>query len=1493
MNIPFCGIVPPVNASTKQNIFRLTLLSSSARAALLMIPIAAPLTFGISQHAQAQVALAPATSGISLGTLQAGTSFTLTSGTITGIISPVANSIGATVYGDNSASWILSNSGTITTNGGFSTAVLFEAGGTVNNNAAGVINGQASAIEIVTGGLVNNAGVLQNGTDGVLMLNGGTVNNSGAITGVNDGVIVNAGTGVVTNSGSITALGTVLGSGAIAVSDGVKLNGGGSVTNSGVISGVFNGVEIDTATGVVVNSGTINATGFSDGGLIDGDAIVLDAGGTITNSGVLNGFRRGITAGDTVTIVNSGSITSQQRSAVYMANGGVLTNTATGSITGGTFGVSIIGTAAVSNAGVITGGTPNTGNIGVQLANGGSVNNQAGGTITGDFGVFAYGGDTTVTNAGTIVTTGTASLNQAVSFGSPNDTQNYNDTVINSGTIASASGTAIQFGNGTNLLEILPGASFVGAVNGGTGSNTMEFGAGPNAGSFTGLGSSNFTGFNTVKVDAGANWNFTGANVVAAGVSLTNAGSLTNSGTLTNNGSFVDTGLLTNSGSIAGNVVLSATSTLVNTGNISVASGAAVTVTNGVASITNKGVIQATGTDGVGVGVLFTGSASGTIDNFGTIAGGSGTAVKFAGGINELIIESGGMLSGLADGSAGNNTLVFEGTGSLSNAQILGFKTVQFANASGSVDSSSTVSNVSVTGTLANAGTLTGSLGVSSGGTLTNGGTVQITTASTNSGSIANSGSISNSSSFNNAGQLANNGQLTNTGTLDNSGSLANTGTITTTGGVLSNSGTFANNSGGSVTGDTNGIVGSGSVANSGTIVGTSGTGVLLTGTGSITNAAGGNIKGGQYGVQVARGSVANAGTILDDAIAGASLGSNATMTNQASGTIGGVVGVVFTGTGATLNNNGTITGTGGIAVQFDAGSNALTIGTGSVLNGAIDGGTGAGQLTLTGTGAIAIADTIQNFGAGSNLTITNGADWTATGSWTIAGVTNAGILQPGVAGNPLKVIGDFTQAPTGTLRVALNADGSGSQLQITGKATLGGTVAIVPSFSTIVGSKTYAIVTATDGVSGTFSGSTLNTNLLSDVLTYDADDAFVTLFQRSIAANISGTRNQHAVAVAIDQGSAINPAAFSGAVASIDTLSDANVRSALDRLSGESHASLTTTALQAGSLFANQFHQQGVLARLGDNGTASGQTAMAAGGRQNLARLDGGTNDPVANADMPWGVWASGYGQTGQLSGDGNSHRLDETIAGGIVGADYKVLPNLRVGAAVGYGGTTFSLDNSGGRGQVDHTQFAVYGGYTMGAVCVDAMIGYSYGDGTTSRNVTLSGGAATAYGHTTDNQALGSVEVGYSLPVAGVSLMPFVGLGFGAVDQNGFVENGAGALNLRVHDQSASSVKSTVGARVTADVPVAGHIVTTNLSAGWAHEYAPTNRSTVAAFAGAPTASFQVAGAKVPGDSAQVGFGLATAVFANISIYAHYDGDLASGASSHAVSAGLRFAW
>jgi uncharacterized protein with beta-barrel porin domain len=70
-------------------------------------------------------------------------------------------------------------------------------------------------------------------------------------------------------------------------------------------------------------------------------------------------------------------------------------------------------------------------------------------------------------------------------------------------------------------------------------------------------------------------------------------------------------------------------------------------------------------------------------------------------------------------------------------------------------------------------------------------------------------------------------------------------------------------------------------------------------------------------------------------------------------------------------------------------------------------------------------------------------------------------------------------------------------------------------------------------------------------------------------------------------------------------------------------------------------------------------------------------------------------------------------------------------------------------------------------------------------------------------------------------------------------------------------------------------------------------TGRSVTESFAGQPSATFVVAGSAVARDSALVGLGLATAISDDLKASLTYEGDLASGADSHTVSASIRFTW
>ena len=112
-----------------------------------------------------------------------------------------------------------------------------------------------------------------------------------------------------------------------------------------------------------------------------------------------------------------------------------------------------------------------------------------------------------------------------------------------------------------------------------------------------------------------------------------------------------------------------------------------------------------------------------------------------------------------------------------------------------------------------------------------------------------------------------------------------------------------------------------------------------------------------------------------------------------------------------------------------------------------------------------------------------------------------------------INVTGNYIQSAGSTYQVEV---GSQSDLiNITGNATInGGTVAV----QAVAGARptTYTIVTATGGVTGTYSGLTSNLAFVTPSLSYDANNVFLTL--RTSFAGGGETGNEIAVGGALDQ---------------------------------------------------------------------------------------------------------------------------------------------------------------------------------------------------------------------------------------------------------------------------------------------------------------------------------------------------------------------------------------
>jgi hypothetical protein len=423
------------------------------------------------------------------------------------------------------ASGNITNRGTISS-GGTNLGILMTAGGSINNAASAMISGVKAAMFFSNiAGTITNSGSLTATTAAADLEAGGNITNrfGGSITGNQDGVFIAGGLGVVVNSGNISS----------SVYGAVALVDGGSVTNNatGIIVGGNVGVSVGSrSAGTITNSGTITAAGVTTMG------VDLEAGGRVVNrvGGSILGNAAGVFAtGSAAMVSNSGSIGGDH--AIELQAGGGITNATGASIAGGTSAIFVGGGAVnLTNSGNITA----TGSAGADLEGGGSVVNNAAGSILGaNFGIFFTGGAGNVANSGVISSTGSfgvdlsagGSVTNAVSgqisaAGIGVAVYGGSGTVTNSGTI-SGGFNAIRFSNsGPNRVIVKPAAVFLGSVVGSSSaSNTMELaggtgtitGAAANSGTVTENGNSwTYSNFDTLAVDRGGSWRFSGANTV-------------------------------------------------------------------------------------------------------------------------------------------------------------------------------------------------------------------------------------------------------------------------------------------------------------------------------------------------------------------------------------------------------------------------------------------------------------------------------------------------------------------------------------------------------------------------------------------------------------------------------------------------------------------------------------------------------------------------------------------------------------------------------------------------------------------------------------------------------------------------------------------------------------------------------------------------------------------------------------------------------------------
>ena len=589
--------------------------------------------------------------------------------------------------------------------------------------------------------------------------------------------------------------------------------------------------------------------------------------------------------------------------------------------------------------------------------------------------------------------------------------------------------------------------------------------------------------------------------------------------------------------------------------------------------------------------------------------------------------------------------------------------------------------------------------------------------------------------------------------------------------------------------------------------------------------------------------------------------------------------GIEITGTGQLVHNAAgttTLTGSnsysGGTAINAGtlvaAHNNALGLGVVSVQ--------GAGRL-LVGSG-IAISNSLQ-LGSGGTLAGTGTVGSAGTTTMVQSGAT----LAPGDASTPygtLTVNGNLAFAAGSTLQVQANPDGSSaSAVHVTGTAALAGQVLHVGPKSNFAVATTYTILTADQGVNGTFISAGSSYAFLTATLGYTPNSVTLTLQGVEDFGRRVNTANQQAVARNIQALGSSNPV-YQHLVQAEDSQAAAMANS----LSGDAHAGVQGS-LGGLSGFAPSVSGQHIGSSL-----RAGMHPGAA-----VAQSDGPLPASAWPSSKALPAWAEVVGHWQRYDGDGNAATLKQRTSGLFLGMDQEVgNSGWRLGGSLGYTNADGKVADRASESDVNSYSAAVYGGKSFGTgvgprINVLGGLAYTWHDIETTRRVSSLGQTLKAdySAHTAQLFA----EVGYAIgQYDQFGFEPFVGVSLGQQRTGSFQERG-GFAALSGQSNTDDLASTTLGLRVHSDFQVAGKDARLRATVGWRHALGNVAAERTMAFEGGQ--NFTVAGAPLARNTAVLGLEGEVALSRTAALVLGYRGELGSSQRDHAANVKLRWSF
>lgn len=614
--------------------------------------------------------------------------------------------------------------------------------------------------------------------------------------------------------------------------------------------------------------------------------------------------------------------------------------------------------------------------------------------------------------------------------------------------------------------------------------------------------------------------------------------------------------------------------------------------------------------------------------------------------------------------------------------------------------------------------------------------------------------------------------------------------------------------------------------------------------------------------------------------------------------------GVLVSGDGASVTNNGTITaranwlnaGTDtGVAIHMSSRGGqdlVLSLGRESVTNGRVVMTGGAATLMLEGNPLLngpLVLDAARDFGLvlnddgffGHALPTVASVTKNGAGTYALPTLNTVGTMT--LNGGTLELAGGYSFSPTGTLYAPIRGDGGHGTFSAAGVVALDGTLSVVGANDLYADGTRYRIITAGSLVAGS-EFDTVQLPAASALVSFATErsaTAFDVVAHVSSFESAAGGATPRAIASALDAAAPGSTGAMREHLVAIQQLGPEELQATYLSLNPVPYEFLSAAATSNASQFADALWQ-----RMSDPGFLPQSVELQrVGAGRSAAGVRAARGQPVARQ---LGVWMRGFGRKGEQDARGTHAGHDYEQGGLAIGYD-RFVGRYTIGASLGFVNHRLDAADDPGRSRVDSTLYSLYGGYSDQRRFVDALVTYGRNDYHLARRIVIgefdSGVTGSRSGET--------MSVGFSGGTLheshGWSFGPVANLQYVRLGEPGIAEQG-GPLALEIRARTTHTLAGSLGARLGRSIRAGVGEWIPEVSVAWRHDRALGDRAIEASFAGAPEAAFSIAEHAVPRDGVLTGAGI-TWRSGGFAARLNWSGEFRGGQSTQGLFAGIRY--